>query len=464
MIFRNLSCPRPHRLDPRARAQPNGRNQNQRQRRSDKDQNIDIAHRKHDGPDDSIPDAIRDRVQIAPVHSGDDLRNAVRSRLRDHREHIADGGVQEDSVGNGHRDRRAGQLRVRDKAHRHRDPRRVVNAGLRGGERKLQVGPGTGAEENGKPVNFAGGGIFVHGVHQNAADEGENATKDEHRGGQVMELGRQEADQQLKEDQEHDEGEQSDAGLESTVPADELEVQGQERDGDESDSRRASHDHKNAHQAQIPQEFEGDGSPGPSGPDAKVLLQPVNSDKNARDEEKRNRPCTVPGILHAAEGDGHQAGHIDPGHQDQSHPVQLTNPRHSTSPGPWIFRRNHEDRDRREQRSNHQIDVKRKPPPGAALFKGTANDRTEHGCDTPCQPGDSEVQRAFLFQSRDGKEGHDAGIHARSPRSTDGAPDDHGVHVRGRAADGRTDFEQKDACDVQPFGVELRVRLAPEEK
>lgn len=282
-----------------------------RQRQHDRHRSRGDAQDEHplDRHDDGLEHPLlHRRIQRPQKRAPDPRDRGLHVRLGDARDQGGDGvlrEVEEDAVGDGEGDGDAGDLRARDEADGQGDfLGRDEPLGDGEGRVDEEAGAQPAEDERGVDVGRADGegDVEEHGV----ADDDEEAPGEEP-GEVVLEFFHEGAVEQRGEDEGNDVGEQADAGTEGLVRLHELEVEGNEVDGDEGVGGGGGDLGEEDCHFFLGDVVDGEDTAGERRQDGEGLLEAKEDEEHAGEDEERDYGCTVPVVENAAEGDGHDA-------------------------------------------------------------------------------------------------------------------------------------------------------------
>ena len=315
------------------------------------------------GPQERAPDPRDGRLDVRPGDAGQQGRDAVF------------GQVEEDGVGDGEGDGDAGDLGAGDEADGEGDFL-GRDEPLRDGEGGVDEGPRAQPAEGERGVDVGGprgqGDVEEHGV----ADNDEEAAGQEPRE-VVPEFLHQGPVEHRAEDQGDDVREEADAGAQSVVRLDELEVDWDEVDGDEGIGGGGGDLGKEDGHFFVGDVVDGEDAAGKRRQDGEGLLEGEQDEEDAGEDEERDDGRAVPSVEDAAKGDGHDAGDKSANLEERAEIVDFTAAGEQGGAGAGVARWEVEKVDGSEGGPNAEVDVKGPAPGGAAVGEGAADDGTE---------------------------------------------------------------------------------------
>ena len=218
-------------------------------------------------------------------------------------------------------------------------------------------------------------------THEHAAHQHEDPA-DRVPGLVDAELGDHAAVEQHHDADENDERQQAHGRVERTVAAHEGEEGGDVVDGDEAARVGGRHGHEQQHGLLPAQEGHGEHAVTLRREPRGRLLHGEGGHEHPRQHEERDDLPAAPGVVGAAEVDGHDEADEGGGAQDGAGVVELapTQPQ-GLGAAARVETGQQEDVDGRDQAADDQGAVEGPPPRGRGLREGAADDRADDGPD-----------------------------------------------------------------------------------
>jgi hypothetical protein len=347
-------------------------------------------------------------------------------------------------------------------------------------ETRLGVHSRAETDEGSEAVDAGGSCGASRGIHQGRADQAERSAKDKE-GRVVSDFGDKGATGNRAEDEGEDDREKSNGRLEGRIASGELKVKGNIVEGDESQGGGCGDEDEEQNSGPHKQHLNGEDSSFLGLPrHVKRLTEGKKHRQHTKGDEGSDDLSTAPSIFVSAEGKGENDGDDRADEEDGSDPIDLL---YSFPVGLSLLCvkvGDEEGEDGDDNAADGEIDVEGPSPACAAVGKCAANDGSEDRSETPHgtslhvrieqrkgfyereirETYHSDICWALSFARVDRNKEKRAGVNCCGANASNRTSDDEGVDIWRSSTNGASDFENQDAQNVEPFGIEDLEKLS----